>query len=155
MGVGWWNVVAQSEKGGGHLTCYTLVLCGYLYFECGWKPDWACSLRALCSTRFLDMKLRRGNKCGQEEIQEMVPFTQVPRNRYDQDTTGVPRKCVVLNHKCTWKIAWKKQWRFQVVETKALAGLECLVWWKVNSGRWMCRGKTTKSLECQVNRKEP
>lgn len=38
------------------------------------------------------------NKCGQEEIQEMVPFTQVLRNRYDQDTTGVPRKCVVLNH---------------------------------------------------------
>ena len=32
------------------------------------------------------------------DIQKIVPFTQVLRNRYDQDTIGVPRKCVVLNH---------------------------------------------------------
>lgn len=57
----------KMKKKKRHLTSYTLVLCGHLYFEHGWKPDLARCLGALCSTRFLDTKPRRGKKCGQED----------------------------------------------------------------------------------------
>lgn len=56
----------EKRKGKrGHLTNYNLVLCGYLYFERGWKRDWACCLGALCSAGFLDMKPSRGKKYGE------------------------------------------------------------------------------------------
>ena len=53
---------------------------------------------ALCSTRFWIRNSAEGRSVGRKTIQKTVPFPLLLRNRYDLDTTGVPRKCVAFNH---------------------------------------------------------